>query len=127
MRNRLPVALHRNTPAVLQIASRWAQQVPIDRIRLVPVMPVPDIGGGPIPHILVLDHDSEQVLPVLFDYTSDNRVFTGTGLVNCQNGFPEVRELFDVLVPGHACRIQNLMFSSSQWQTLCPRSDRHFA
>lgn len=63
-------------------------------------------GGGAAPHVLVLDHDSEQVLPVLYDYTSDDRVFTGIALVDCQRGFPEVIRLYDLLVPGHACRTQ---------------------
>lgn len=68
--------------------------------------PIPDFGNGPKPHILVLDHDSEQVAPVLFDYVSDARVFTGTGLVDCQDGYPEVRDLFDLLIPNNECRTE---------------------
>ena len=106
MRNRLPIVLNRNSPATAQIAVRWSHLVPLSLIRLVPVRPVPDMGGVAVPHVLVLDRDSEQVLPVLYDYTSDDRVFTGSALVDCQRGFPEMIRLFDLLVPGHACRTQ---------------------
>lgn len=106
MRNRLPVILSQHTSAVEQVARRWAHLVPIESARLVPVRPVPNMGGGPVPHVLVLDYESEQTLAVLFDYTSDDRVFTGTGLVDCRAGFPEVNRLFDLLITGHACRIR---------------------
>lgn len=105
-RDRQPVILRRAGSARYQLAAVWATVIHPDQLRLVPVRPIPDFGLGPSPTVLALDYEEDQVIPVLFDYTSDNRVFTGTGLIDCAVGFPEVRALFDHLVPDNRCRTE---------------------
>lgn len=105
-RDRQIAMLRRAGLARQQLAMVWGRVINPDQLRLVPVRPVPDFGRGPSPTVLALDHEDEQVSPILFDYTSDNRVFTGTGLLDCTAGFPEVRNVFDHLVPDNRRRTE---------------------
>ena len=101
-RDHRPIVVSKASPATPQIAAVWRSQVQEQHMKLIPVRPIPDFGLGPQPTVIVLDGENEQVIPVLFDYTSDVRVFTGTGLVDCSLGFPQVNAIFDLLV--NECR-----------------------
>lgn len=103
-RDHRPIIVRKSSPVATQIAQVWNPHIQVPSMRLVPVRPVPDFGLGAQPTVLVLDRESGQVVPVLFDYTSDDRVFTGTGLVDCTLGFPQVNAIFDLLVPDNDCR-----------------------
>ena len=103
-RENIPVIVYKSNSVALQIEAAWRSRMQDPYVRMVPVRPIPDFGLGPQPTVLILDRDSEQVMPVLFDYTSDDRVFMGTGLVDCSQGFPQVNALFDLLIPDNDCR-----------------------
>ena len=103
-RDHRPIIVRKSSPVATQIARVWNMHLDVPNMRLVAVRPMPDFGLVAQPTVLVLDWESEQVLPVLFDYTSDDRVFTDTGLVDCTLGFPQVNDIFDLLVPDNDCR-----------------------
>ena len=103
-RNHRPIVVARDARVLDQIARTWSPPVLRSQMEVIPVRPMPNIGAGPRPTVIVTDHDDEHFVPILFDYTSDDRTFIGTGLVGCHRGFPEVHMLFDLLIPGNACR-----------------------
>ena len=103
-RDHRPVIVRKSSPVATQITRVWNMHLDVPNMRLVAVRPMPDFGLGAQPTVLVLDWESQQALPVLFDYTSDDRVFMGTGIVDCTLGFPQVNDIFDLLVPDNDCR-----------------------
>lgn len=103
LRNYKQQILIRSQPCEEQVFEIWAEHLRRADMCIVPIRPLPNLGLGQVPVVLVVDHD-EHVLPLLFDYTSDARVFTASAWSDCSDGFPEVRDLFDLLVPENLCR-----------------------
>ena len=106
-RNYKEQILLRSQPFEGQVYAFWAEHVNRQDLRIVPIRPLPNLGMGQVPVVLVVDHDDEHVLPLLFDYTSDARVFTASGWCDCTDGYPEMRDLFDLLVPENLCRTES--------------------
>ena len=62
--------------------------------------------GGPTVHLIVLEQDREDRLPIIADYVSPDRVFARSCLLT--RAFIPVHSLFDVVFPGNSCRFDTL-------------------
>ena len=103
-RNHRPIVATRGQLIKEALLRIWSPQISRENIVVTPVRPMPEIGVGLRPAVIVTDYEDERTIPVLFDYTSDERTFMGTGLIGCHFGFPDVHGLFDLLIPGNLCR-----------------------
>lgn len=103
-RNHRPIVVTRGQAVRDALMRIWSPPIERDNLAVTPVRPMPEIGAGLRPAVIVTDYEDEHTIPILFDYTSDDRTFIGTGLIGCHFGFPEVHDLFDLLIPGNLCR-----------------------
>lgn len=71
---------------------------------------MPSLIAEPTPVWIITDHDSEHFVPILVDYVSEERVFTASALVNGQQGFPLVLDIFRLVVPANSCAIRTVCF-----------------
>ena len=96
----------------LRVAETWTEHEFLYRRRpfIVPVKPMPYLTQEPTPVWLITDHDSEHFVLSLVDYTSEERVFTASALINGQQGFPLAVAIFQQLIPENTCTTRTYCF-----------------
>lgn len=106
------IRLWPNSDPYARVASTWREHwfLHWTRPSITPVRPMPSLIAEPTPVWIITDHDSEHFVPILVDYVSEERVFTASALVNGQQGFPLVLDIFRLVVPANSCAIRTVCF-----------------